>query len=119
MIHLSILSTSYGQKKGEELKCQFNSRPLKVKNSSELHLCKWWAIYIWKALDEGYNFASSFTWIKGLHMMLWAFKVSRVPILKILRLPTWESREKWHLDVAPMVDDKKYYKKEGGGFFQV
>jgi len=28
-------------------------------------------------------------------------------------------RTKWHLDVAPVVNNKEYYKKEGGGFFQV
>ncbi len=24
---------------------------------------------------------------------------------------------KWHLDVAPVVNYKEYYKEEGGGFF--
>jgi hypothetical protein len=31
---------------------------------------------------------------------------------------TWESWEKWHLDVASMVNHKEYYKGEGDGFPQ-
>jgi hypothetical protein len=45
------------------------------------------ATYHWKALDEGYNFASYLTSIKGLHVKLWASKVARVPTLRISRLP--------------------------------
>jgi hypothetical protein len=37
----------------------------------------------------------------------------------IMRLPTWESQEKRHLGVTPMVNHKEYYKREGGGFPQV
>jgi len=32
MSHLDIRSSSYGQKKGRESNCQFDSQPLKVKN---------------------------------------------------------------------------------------
>jgi hypothetical protein len=32
MTHLDISNTSYGQKKGRESNCQFNSQPLKVEN---------------------------------------------------------------------------------------
>jgi hypothetical protein len=32
MTHLGTENTSYGQKKSQESNCQFNSRPLKVKN---------------------------------------------------------------------------------------
>ncbi len=52
MTHLSTQNTSYGQKKGRKSKCQFDSRPLKVKNC--------------KALIKGYNFASNLTSIRGL-----------------------------------------------------
>ncbi len=52
MIHLSIYNTSYGQKKSRELKCQFDSRPLKIKNCPKLSACRWRATYRWKALDE-------------------------------------------------------------------
>jgi len=41
MIHLSTYNTSYGRKKGWESKCQFDSKPLKVGNHLELHVCKW------------------------------------------------------------------------------
>jgi hypothetical protein len=42
--------------------------------------------------------------------------VAKVPILRILWLPIWESWEKWHLDVAPVANHREYYKGEGGGF---
>ncbi len=35
---------SYGQKKGQESNCQFDSRPLKVGNCSDFLACKWHAI---------------------------------------------------------------------------
>jgi len=34
--HLDILDTSYGQKKGQESNCQFDSRPEKVGNRPDL-----------------------------------------------------------------------------------
>jgi hypothetical protein len=45
----------YGQKKGQESNCQFDSRPLKVRNRP----FKWCATYFWKALNKGYNFVSN------------------------------------------------------------
>jgi hypothetical protein len=33
--------------------------------------------------------------------------------------PTWEFREKCHLDVGPMANHRVYYKGEGGGFPQI
>jgi len=44
-------------KKGRESKCQFDFRPLKVKNHPDLLACRWCATYHWKAFNEGYNFA--------------------------------------------------------------
>jgi len=45
MIHLSTYNTSYGWKKSQESKCQFDSPPLKVENCLELHVFKWHATY--------------------------------------------------------------------------
>ncbi len=56
--HLGTQNTSYGQKKGHESNCQFDSRPLKVRNHLDLLACRWRVIYRWKALDNGYNFCS-------------------------------------------------------------
>jgi hypothetical protein len=39
---------SYGQKKGWESKCHFDSWPLKVGNHPNLFACKWHATYCWK-----------------------------------------------------------------------
>jgi len=52
-----------------------DSRPLKVKNRPDLLMCKWCATYLWKALDEGYNFTLDLILIEGLHTKLWAPKL--------------------------------------------
>jgi hypothetical protein len=39
--HLDIYSPSYGQKKGRESNCQFDSRPLKVRNRPLPDVCRW------------------------------------------------------------------------------
>jgi hypothetical protein len=72
-----------------------------------------------KAINKGYNFTLNLTSIGGLHKKLWASKVVGVSILKFLELLTWESQEKWHMDVPPMANHKKYYNEEGGGFPQI
>jgi uncharacterized membrane protein len=70
-------------KKRSGINCQFDLRPLEVEN----HLvCKWHATYCSKAFDEGYNFALDLTSIGSFHTKLWASKVAKVPILKILGL---------------------------------
>jgi hypothetical protein len=45
---------------------------------------RWRATYLWRALDEGYNYVLDFTSIRGLHTKLWASKVAKIPISKIL-----------------------------------
>jgi len=87
MIHLSIYNISYGRKKGQEWKCQFDSWPLKVKNDLNILVCRWHATYLWKALDKGYNLSLNLTSIRGLQKKLWASKVVEVPSLRISRLP--------------------------------
>jgi hypothetical protein len=62
---------------------------------------------------------SNLTSIGGLHKKLWVSKMVRVLISKITRLLTWESHEKHHLDVAPIVSHKEYHKGEGGSFPQI
>jgi hypothetical protein len=54
--HLDIYSSSYGQKKGWESNCQFDSRPLKVGNQPLSDIASRSATRRWKALDESYNF---------------------------------------------------------------
>jgi hypothetical protein len=84
MTHLDILNTSYGQKKGRESNCQFDYRPLKVKNRLDFLPCSWHSTYRWKDLDEGYNFAIELISIGGFHAKLCAPKVARVSIVGIL-----------------------------------
>jgi len=117
--HLDIWNTSYGQKKSRESNWQFDSRPLKVKNQPDFHVCRWRATYCWKALNKGYNFASYLISIRGLHTKLWCPKVVGVPTLAISGLPLGSPETKNHLDVGPMERCRVYYKGEGGGFPQV
>jgi len=75
--------------------------------------------YRWKALDKGYNFASNFISIGGLHTKLQGSKVMKVLTLGISTLPFGSPRTKCHLDVSFMERHIVYYKGEGGGFPQV
>jgi len=117
--HLDIWNTSYGQKNGRKSNWQFDSRPLKVENRPDFHACRWCATYRWKALDEGYNFASNIISIRGLHAKLWRPKVAGVPIVAISRLPLGSPGTKSHLDVGPLERGRVNIKREGGGFPQV
>jgi hypothetical protein len=104
------LNTSYSQKKGRELNCQFDSQPLKVKNLPDFLANMWHTTYCWKNLNKGYNFASDFTSIEGLHTKLWAPKVAKVLILGILGLTLGSLGTKWHLGASPMAKHREYYK---------
>jgi hypothetical protein len=75
MSHSDICSTSYVRKKGRESNWQFDSRPLKVGNRSNLGACRQSAIHRWKALKESYKFALNLILIGGLSKELWAAKV--------------------------------------------
>jgi hypothetical protein len=72
-----------------------------------------------KALNDGYNFASKFISIIGLHAKLWAPKVAKIPIVRISGFPLRSPMTKCHLDVGLVKRHKVYYKGEGGGFPQV
>jgi len=67
MGHLHICSPSYGQKKGRESNCQFDSRPLKVGNRPLPDVASMSATWREKALDESYNFGSNLVpiWVWG------------------------------------------------------
>jgi hypothetical protein len=120
--HLNIWNTSYGQKKGRESNCQFDSRPEKVGNQPDLLSFRGRATYHWKAPDESYNFALDRILIRGLLAKLWGSKVAGIPTSAISGLPLGSPRilgEKSNLDVGSMTNHKVYYKGEGGGFPQV
>jgi len=85
--HSEIWNTSYGQKKGRESNCQFDSWLEKVGNRPDLFICRWHATYRWKTLDERYNFALDRTSIGGLLAKLWGSKVAEVPTGGISGLP--------------------------------
>jgi hypothetical protein len=108
MTHLGTLNTSYGQNKGWESNCQFDSQLLKVKNCPNFLVLKWHAKYYWKTFNEGSDFASNLISIEGLHTKLWASKVAKVPILGNFGTPTWEFQDKmtfgcWPYDHAQRI----------------
>jgi hypothetical protein len=72
------------KKKGWESKCQLDSQALKVRNRLDLLLFQWHATYHWKVFNKGYNFTLNLTLIKGLNKKLWASRVTRVSISRIL-----------------------------------
>jgi hypothetical protein len=119
MIHLNIWNTNYGQKKGRESNCQFDSQPLKVGNRPNFLVCRLRATCRWKALNKGCNFASNFIAIGGLHAKLWAPKVAGILVMGIPRLPLGSPGTKCHLDVSLVKRHKIHYKGEGGGFPEV
>jgi hypothetical protein len=71
---------------------------------------RWRATYLWKFLDEDYNFAIDLISIEGLHTKLWAPKVARTPTLGISGLSLGNPETKCHLDVGPVAKHKAYYK---------
>jgi hypothetical protein len=117
--HLDIWKTNYGQKKGRESNCQFDSRPLKVTNRLNFLACKWCETCRWKSFNDGYNFALNFISTRGLCAKLWAPKVIGVLVVEISGLPFGSPKKKCHLDVGFMERHIVYYKEEGGGFPQV
>jgi hypothetical protein len=119
MTHLDISNTSYGQKKGKESNWQFDSLSLKVWNCPNFLVCRWCATYCWKALNEGYNFASDLIAIGGLHVKLWAPKLAGLPSMGISGLSLGSPGTKCHMDVGLVKRHKVYYKGEGVGFSQV
>jgi hypothetical protein len=78
MSHLDICSPSYGQKKGRESNCQFDSRPLKVRNRPVLNVRSGSATRRWKALFEVYKIGSDLVLIRGRGEELWLSKVPGV-----------------------------------------
>jgi hypothetical protein len=95
--HLDICSPSYGQKKSRESNCQFDSRPLKVRNRPLSDLRIESAISSWKDLDEGYKFGSDLVAIRICSRELWALKVPGLhpgQFRDNFETPTRESREK-------------------------
>jgi hypothetical protein len=73
--HLDICNPSYGQKKGRESNCQFDSRPQNVGNRPFSDLRIESAIRCWKDLDEGYKFGLDLIAIRLCSRELWAPKV--------------------------------------------
>jgi hypothetical protein len=119
MGHLDIYSPSYGQKKGQESNCEFDSRPLKVGNQPLPNVSSRSATRSWKALDESYNFGLDLVPIRVWGEELWTSKVTRLQPRTVLGLQLGSLGKKSHLDVASAESCRVYYMGESGGFPQV
>jgi hypothetical protein len=116
--HLDICNPSYGQKKGRESNCQFDSRPLKVGNRPLFDVASRSATWRWKALEETYNFGLDLVSIQVWGEELWA-KVSGLQPGIVSGLQLGSPGKKSHLDVASVETCRVYYMGEGGGFPRV
>jgi len=92
--HLDICSPSYEQKKGRESNCQFDSRPLKVRNRPLLNVVLKSATRCWKALDESYNFGLGLVPIQVRGEELWPSKVPGLQPKIVSGLPLWSLGKK-------------------------
>jgi len=117
--YLDIWNTSYGQKKGRESNCQFDSRPEKVGNQPDLLSYRGRVTCLWKALDESYNFVSDRISIRGLLTTLWGSKVAGVLTSTISGLPLESPKRERSFGCRLCGSHRVYYKGEGGGFPQV
>jgi len=117
--HLNICNPSYGQKKGRESNCQFDSRPLKVGNRPLSDVVSRSATRRWKALDESYNFGLRLVPIRVRGEELWPSKVPGLQPGTVSGLQLESPGKKSHLDVASAESCREYYMGEGGGFPRV
>jgi hypothetical protein len=101
--HLDICSPSYGKKKGRESNCQFDSRPLKVKNRPLPDVFSKSATWRWKALEESYNFGSNLVSIRTWSEKLWMPKVSGVQTGTVSGLQLGSPRKKSHFCRNPTL----------------
>jgi len=120
--HLDICRSSYGQKKGRESNCQFDSRPQKVGNRPLPDLRMESAIRRWKDLDEGYKFGLDLVTIRLCNRSYELPKSrdsTRDDFGTILGLQLGSPEKKSHLDVVLKTWRREYYMGEGGGFPRV
>jgi hypothetical protein len=109
MSHLDICSTSYGQKKGRESNCQFDSRPQKVRNRPDPGVWRLSATRCWKALNESYKFALDLISIRCLSRELWAPKVPGVQMGTVSGLLLGSPGNKNHWMRVPRSNAKILY----------
>ncbi len=119
MTHLTFKTQFYNQKKGRQSNCQFDFRPLKIRNRPNFIVSRWRATYHGKFSPSATTLLQTSFQLEGLHTKLWAPKVVEIPTLGILGLPLESHRTKCQLGASPVARHKVYYKGEGGGFPQV
>jgi len=111
MGHLDIYSASYGQKKGQESNCQFDSRSLKVGSRPLPDVASRSATRRWKALDKSCIFGWDLVPIRVRGEELWASKVPGLQLGTISKLQLGSPGKKSHSDVASAVTDNTIWGK--------
>jgi hypothetical protein len=104
-IHLSIYSTSYGQKKGQESRCHFDFQPLTVWNRLEIHAFRWRATYFGKLSTRATIFFLTPSQSE-VCKKLWASKLARVSVSRFLGYLTWEFQKKLYFDADLMANHR-------------
>jgi hypothetical protein len=118
--HLDIWKISYGQKKGRESNCQFDSRPLKVGNRPDLLVGRGVRHIVGKLSMRATTLLQTAFQSEVCSQSYGAPKSRKSQLIRRfqdshLGVPG----QKVHLDVASVERRRVYYKGEGGGFPQV
>jgi hypothetical protein len=117
--HLNICSPSYGQKKGQESNCQFDSQPQKVRNRPNPDVRWGSATWRWKDLEESYKIGLDLVPIGGRGEKLRWPKFLGIQTGTILGLHFGNPETMSHLGMGAMEQCIEYYVGEGGGFPRV
>jgi hypothetical protein len=111
--HLNIWSTSYGQKKGQESNCQFDSRPEKVGNRPNLLSFRRRATYLWKALKLSTRATTLLQTSPRSEVCSQSYgapKSRESPLARFRDSHLGVPGKKNHLDVGPVERSRVYYK---------
>jgi hypothetical protein len=103
------LKHKLGPKKGPRIKLTIWLSTTKSRESPRFPCVKVACDISLESFDESYNFASNLISIGGPHTKLWAPKVTRILIVRILGLPLGSPETKWHLGVGLVASHKVYY----------
>ncbi len=120
MRHLDICSTSYGKKKGQESNCQFDSRPLKNRESTQLQCvqvkCNTPLESSWGKLQVCFRPHPN----RRSEEIVMIAQSLESPNRDNFGIPSWESRDKKPFGCGCRVERYKvHYMGEGDGFPRV
>jgi hypothetical protein len=107
--HLDIWNISYGQKKGRKSNWQFDSWPLKVRNRPDSLPCVQATCDIpLKRSRQGLQLCFRLHCNRRFSQEVMHLQSCGSPSCRNFGTPIWESRDKSHLNVAPMERRRVY-----------